>query len=78
EYVTTPVHETLEQLVETHQTPVYVVHFSQAAALERAQALIEEEVDCLFLDSSHGHSHGVIEMVRRIKSRYAIPLIAGN
>ena len=29
----------LEQLVETHQTPVYVVHFSQAAALERAQAL---------------------------------------
>ena len=39
EYVTTPVHETLEQLVETGQTPVYVVHFTQAAALERAQAL---------------------------------------
>ena len=39
EYVTTPIHETLEQLVETGQTPVYVVHFTQAAALERAQAL---------------------------------------
>ena len=39
EYVTTAVHETLEQLIETGQTPVYVVHFTQAAALERAQAL---------------------------------------
>nr|WP_306173263.1 DEAD/DEAH box helicase [Aeromicrobium duanguangcaii] len=44
EYVTTPIHETLEQLVETHQTPVYVVHFSQAAALERAQALTSAKV----------------------------------
>ncbi|MCW4384621.1 DUF3516 domain-containing protein [Salinibacterium sp. SYSU T00001] len=39
EYVTTPVHETVEQLLETHRAPVYIVHFSQAAALERAQAL---------------------------------------
>jgi IMP dehydrogenase len=48
------------------------------AEFERAQALIEEEVDCLFIDSSHGHSHGVLEMVRRIKSRYTIPVVAGN
>jgi len=39
EYVSTPVQETLEQLISTHQTPVYVVHFTQLAALERAQAL---------------------------------------
>ena len=38
-YVTTPVHETLEELLTTHQAPVYVVHFTQAEALERAQAL---------------------------------------
>jgi superfamily II RNA helicase len=38
-YVTTPLHETLTELLETHQAPVYVVHFTQAAALERAQAL---------------------------------------
>ncbi len=44
EYVTTPVHETLEELVATNQTPVYVVHFSQAAALERAQALASAKV----------------------------------
>ena len=35
----TPLHETLEELLHTHQAPVYVVHFTQAAALERAQAL---------------------------------------
>ncbi|MBA2560356.1 MAG: DUF3516 domain-containing protein, partial [Propionibacteriales bacterium] len=38
-YVSTPVHETLEELLTTHQAPVYVVHFTQAAALERAQSL---------------------------------------
>ena len=38
-YVTTPVHETLEELLTTHQAPVYVVHFTQAEAVERAQAL---------------------------------------
>jgi superfamily II RNA helicase len=38
-YVTTALHETLEELLTTHQAPVYVVHFTQAAALERAQAL---------------------------------------
>ncbi|MQY17650.1 DEAD/DEAH box helicase [Nocardia macrotermitis] len=38
-YVRTPITETLEDLVTTSQAPVYVVHFTQAAALERAQAL---------------------------------------
>ncbi|NEA34681.1 DEAD/DEAH box helicase [Streptomyces sp. SID13031] len=38
-YVTSPLHETLTELLVTHQSPVYVVHFTQASALERAQAL---------------------------------------
>ncbi|MEV6135326.1 DUF3516 domain-containing protein [Nocardia sp. NPDC051990] len=38
-YARTPITETLEDLVTTNQSPVYVVHFTQAAALERAQAL---------------------------------------
>jgi len=38
-YATTPIHETLEELLATRQAPIYVVHFTQAAALERAQAL---------------------------------------
>ena len=44
EYVTTPLHETLEELLATHQAPVYVVHFTQAAAIERAQALMSINV----------------------------------
>jgi len=35
----TPLHETLEELLTTNQSPAYVVHFTQASALERAQAL---------------------------------------
>ncbi|WP_428846930.1 DEAD/DEAH box helicase [Nocardia terpenica] len=38
-YRRTQITETLEELVTTNQSPVYVVHFTQAAALERAQAL---------------------------------------
>jgi superfamily II RNA helicase len=38
-YATTPIHETIEELLHTGQAPIYVVHFTQAAALERAQAL---------------------------------------
>ncbi|MBL6280507.1 DUF3516 domain-containing protein, partial [Micromonospora fiedleri] len=37
-YAMTPLHETPEELLETKQAPVYVVHFTQAAARESAQA----------------------------------------
>jgi superfamily II RNA helicase len=39
-YAMTPLHETIEELLTTGQAPVYIVHFTQAAALERAQALM--------------------------------------
>ncbi|WP_448006042.1 DEAD/DEAH box helicase [Agromyces bauzanensis] len=38
-YAKTLVQETVEELIETRQAPVYIVHFSQAQAMERAQAL---------------------------------------
>ena len=38
-YVFTPVHETIEELLEDGKAPIYVVHFSQREATERAQAL---------------------------------------
>jgi superfamily II RNA helicase len=38
-YAMTPLHETIQELLSTRQAPVYIVHFTQAAALERAQAL---------------------------------------
>ncbi|HJQ02459.1 MAG TPA: DUF3516 domain-containing protein [Jatrophihabitans sp.] len=38
-YATTPLHETVSELLQTGQSPVYIVHFTQAAAVEQAQAL---------------------------------------
>ena len=43
-YVITPLHETLEELLATRQAPVYIVHFTQAAAIEQAQALMSINV----------------------------------
>ncbi|MGW9627145.1 DEAD/DEAH box helicase [Microbacterium sp. NPDC055521] len=43
-YETTPIHETIDELLTTGQAPVYIVHFSQAAAMERAQALTSAKV----------------------------------
>ena len=38
-YVREPVHEVVAGLLDSGEAPIYIVHFSQAAALERAQAL---------------------------------------
>ncbi|MDC7108150.1 DEAD/DEAH box helicase [Corynebacterium afermentans] len=38
-YVFSPVHETIEELLEGNKAPIYVVHFSQREATQRAQAL---------------------------------------
>ncbi|MEU1815793.1 DUF3516 domain-containing protein [Streptomyces roseifaciens] len=40
EYRATPLTDTLTELLQTQQSPVYIVHFTQAAAVERAQALM--------------------------------------
>jgi superfamily II RNA helicase len=39
-YVSTPIHETIEDLLNTKQSPVYIVHFTQESAVERAQSLM--------------------------------------
>jgi IMP dehydrogenase len=46
--------------------------------LERAAALVEEDVDVLVVDTSHGHSLGVVDAVRELKGRHDVPVIAGN
>ena len=43
-YATTPLHETLQELLAADRAPIYVVHFTQAEALERAQALMSINV----------------------------------
>jgi IMP dehydrogenase len=46
---------------------------------ERADELVRARVDCLIIDTAHGHSSRVIEAVREIKRRHAdTQLIAGN
>ena len=47
-------------------------------ALERAAALVAAEVDVLVVDTAHGHSRGVLDVVRAIKARFDLEVIAGN
>ena len=47
--------------------------------MERAEGLINAGVDVLVVDSAHGHSEGVLEQIRQIKSHYKdIQIIGGN
>lgn len=47
--------------------------------LERVAALIEAGVDAIVVDTAHGHSQGVLDMIRRIKVMYPeVELVAGN
>jgi IMP dehydrogenase len=45
---------------------------------DRAQALVDNGVDVLCVDSAHGHSKNVVETVREVKRRWNIDVIAGN
>ena len=46
---------------------------------ERIDALVEANVDVLLIDTSHGHSQGVIDRVTSIRQKYPdLQLIAGN
>src|SRR3954451_18101621 len=47
-------------------------------AWERAGALVDAGVDVLVVDTAHGHSASVPEMVERVKSEWDIQVIAGN
>jgi IMP dehydrogenase len=47
--------------------------------MDRAEGLINAGVDVLVVDSAHGHSEGVLEQIRQIKSLYKdIQIIGGN
>lgn len=46
--------------------------------IERTTALVAAGVDVIVIDTAHGHSKGVIDMVRRVKSKFNIDVIAGN
>ncbi len=46
--------------------------------MERAQALVSANVDALVVDTAHGHSKGVLETVKNLKSKLRVDIIAGN
>jgi IMP dehydrogenase len=48
-------------------------------AMARAEALVAANLDVLVIDTAHGHSQGVLDMVRRIRRQFAnVDLVAGN
>ena len=50
-----------------------------ADVLERAAELIKAQADVLVLDSAHGHSHNILNCLRKVKAAYPnMPVIAGN
>src|SRR5262249_44627832 len=47
-------------------------------ALDRAEALIDAGVDVLVVDTPHGHSRDVLDVVKQIKGGWETEVIAGN
>lgn len=47
-------------------------------AYERAQALVEAGADFLVIDSAHGHSRGILDMIAKVKSNINVDVVGGN
>jgi IMP dehydrogenase len=48
-------------------------------AMPRAEALVGANVDVLVIDTAHGHSQGVLDMVRRVRRQFpGVDIVAGN
>ena len=46
---------------------------------DRINALVEAEVDAIVIDTAHGHSKGVLDMVRKVKETYpTLEIVVGN
>ena len=47
--------------------------------MERITALVEADVDAIIVDTAHGHSKGVIDIVREVKKRFSdVEIVCGN
>jgi len=60
-YVVEPLHETIEELLATKQAPIYIVHFTQAAAIDQAQALMSVNV------CTRAEKDAIAEMIGRFR-----------
>ncbi|MDB0055050.1 IMP dehydrogenase [Bacteroidia bacterium] len=50
-----------------------------ADTLERVNALVEQDVDVIAIDTAHGHSKGVVDELKKVKAKYPdLQVIVGN
>ncbi|MCB0726170.1 MAG: IMP dehydrogenase [Ignavibacteriae bacterium] len=49
-----------------------------ADTMDRVSELVKAGADVIVVDTAHGHSKGVIDMVKRVKNSFKVELIAGN
>ena len=50
-----------------------------ANTLERVAELVKSKVDIIAIDTAHGHSKNVLDVVKKVKAKYPnLPVIAGN
>jgi len=48
-------------------------------ALKRAEALVKSEVDAIIIDTAHGHTKGVVSVLKKIKNNFpSLDIIVGN
>lgn len=46
--------------------------------IERAALLVRAGVDILAIDTAHGHTKAVLEMLKKLKNKFSVDVIAGN
>ncbi|WP_026450752.1 IMP dehydrogenase [Aequorivita capsosiphonis] len=50
-----------------------------ADAVERAEALVNAQIDAVIIDTAHGHTRGVVEVLKQVKERFPeLDVIVGN
>ncbi len=50
-----------------------------ADAVERAEALVNAQIDAVIIDTAHGHTKGVVEVLKKVKQRFPdLDVIVGN
>jgi IMP dehydrogenase len=49
-----------------------------ADTLDRVAALVAAGVDVIVVDTAHGHSQGVLNMIKRVRAKFDVELIGGN
>jgi IMP dehydrogenase len=50
-----------------------------ADVLERVSALVESNVDAIIIDTAHGHTRGVVDALKKVKSKYPeLEVVVGN